>query len=74
VYAQGLERWNDGRLREYIKTTAFDPAIGYPIGDDVTDESSELSGEIGLDGLENPIILDEDDEEFMKVDDSDIDG
>ena len=33
VIVSGAEIWSNGKFREYIRATTYDPALGYPVSD-----------------------------------------
>lgn len=34
IIAEGAQSWQDGKWKDFLKSTTFDPAVGYPITDE----------------------------------------
>lgn len=66
----GSEILNDGKFDEFIRTTTWDPAVGYPIErlTNVTEGDDVLLNGSGFDATDrNPLVV----EDFNDVDDGD---
>jgi hypothetical protein len=57
----GAEIWLNGNFREFMKSTTYDPAVGYPITDD--DRDTRLDSGTVFDNVTNP--LEHDSYEFV---------
>ncbi|KAF8809350.1 hypothetical protein BYT27DRAFT_7094658, partial [Phlegmacium glaucopus] len=49
----GAEIWLNGNFREFMKSTTYDPAVGYPITNDNRD--TRLDSETVFDNVTNPL-------------------
>jgi len=55
VQVAGAEIWQQGKFSEYIKTTTYDPALGYPINNP-EDHDTRLDTETVFDNtISNPL-------------------
>ncbi|KAI0061124.1 hypothetical protein BV25DRAFT_795265 [Artomyces pyxidatus] len=52
----GAEAWNDGKFTEYLRTTTWDPALGYPVGSSTIDDV--LLNGTAFDQIDNPLSVD----------------
>jgi hypothetical protein len=56
VLVQGAEGWAHGKLEEYLNTTTYDPATGYPITETEERNSARLDNVTSFDNTEeNPL-------------------
>jgi len=52
---QGAEAWEHGKFKEYINTTTYNPATGYPITETEERNSARLDNMTTFDSEENPL-------------------
>jgi hypothetical protein len=56
VLVQGAEGWEHGKFEEYLNTTTYDPATGYPITETEERNSAQLDNMTSFDNTEdNPL-------------------
>jgi len=52
-HVTGAEIWSNGNFREFMKSTTYDPAVGYPITNDNC--NMRLDSETVFDNVTNPL-------------------
>lgn len=56
ILVQGAEAWEHGKFKEYLNTTTYDPATGYPITQTEEGNSARLDNMTAFDNTEdNPL-------------------
>jgi len=56
ILVEGAEGWEHGKFKEYLSTTTYDPATGYPITEKEEENSGRLDNMTAFDNTEdNPL-------------------
>lgn len=59
ISVTGAEAWEQGKFKEYVNTTTYDPATGYPITEKEESNSARLDNMTVFDNTEdNPLNFD----------------